>query len=148
MKLRNSLSALLIMLTLSVGCTKKLGPDESLKAFVVKSVRGEFDREELLEATTGTLRAELESLNEEEMAKYLKFEGASHESFRINLKSCEQSKCHLTYTLKYERSNEGTKTFDVELKKIAELHLVNEKWLLADVTDIKTYYEAHQPIEP
>lgn len=143
------LKALLLISSLVfISCTKKLGPDESLRDFVSKSIRGELTRDSLLEATTGDLRTELSNLDEEEMNKYLKMEGASHESFRINLKNCEGTKCFLTYTLKYEQSNEGKKTFDVELKKMAELHKVEDKWLLADVTDIKTYYEAQQPIEP
>lgn len=141
--------AVLLISTLALfSCTKKLGPDESLRDFVGKSIRGELTRDSLLEATTGDLKIELESLDEEEMNKYLKMEGASHESFRINLKNCEGDTCFLTYTLKYEQSKDGQKTFDVELKKMAELRKIEEKWLLADVTDIKTYYEAEQPIEP
>ena len=143
------LKALLLISTLAMfACTKKLGPDESLRDFVGKSIRGEFSRDSLLESTTGNLNAELANLDEEEMNKYLRMEGASHESFRINLKNCEGNTCFLTYTLKYEQSKDGQKTFDVELKKMAELRKVEEKWLLADVTDIKTYYEAEQPIEP
>lgn len=142
------LSLLIVAALIVSGCTKKLGPDESLRDFVGKSIRGELTRDSLLDATTGDLNAELASLGEEEMNRYLKMEGASHESFRINLKSCEGDTCFLTYTLKYEQSKDGEKTFDVEIKKMAELRKIEEKWLLADVTDIKTYYEAEQPIEP
>lgn len=130
------------------GCTKKMGPEESLRDFVHNSIRGNLTRDRLLSSTTGNLRDELDQLGEEEIAKYLKFTGASRESFRVNLKNCESNVCYLTYTLKYDLAKDGVKAFEVELKKMAELRLVDEKWLLADVTDIKTFYGSEQPIEP
>lgn len=139
---------LLVAIIAVFGCTKKMGPDESLRDFVHNSIRGNLTRDRLLGATTGKLRDELDQLGEEEIAKYLKFTGASRESFRINLKNCESNICYLTYTLKYDLAKDGVKTFEVELKKMAELRLVDEKWLLADVTDIKTFYGSEQPIEP
>ena len=36
--------------------------------------------------------------------------------------------------------------FSSEVKKIAELNLVTGKWLIADVTNIKTYHESLDPI--
>ncbi len=131
-----------------VSCTKKLGPEESLREFVRLSINGKMDKDTLLEATTGDLKTDLAALDEEQMSKYLRVEGASRDSFRINLSNCQPKVCFLTYTLKYEQSSNGVKTFEVELKKMAELRLEEESWLLADITDIKTYYQAEQPIEP
>lgn len=139
---------LTLFLAFSFGCTKKLGPEESLREFVRLSINGKMDKSTLLESTTGELKAELDALDEEQMGKYLKVEGASRDSFRVNLNNCQPTICYLTYTLKYEQSSNGSKSFDVELKKMAELRLVEERWLLADITDIKTYYQAEQPIEP
>jgi hypothetical protein len=34
------------------------------------------------------------------------------------------------------------------VKKIAELNLVEGRWLIADVSNVKTYHEAMHPIEP
>lgn len=139
---------LLLVLLGFFSCTKKMGPEETLREFVKLSITGKMDRSALLDSTTNPLRAELEVLGDEEMAKYLKIEGASRDSFRVNLSNCQEDTCFLTYTLKYEQSKDGVKTFDIELKKMAELKKVEQNWLLADITDIKTYYEAQQPIEP
>tara|TARA_R110000868_G_scaffold100129_4_gene275455 strand:- start:1328 stop:1765 length:438 start_codon:yes stop_codon:yes gene_type:complete len=140
---------LLCLITVfAFSCSKKLGPDESLREIVKLSISGKMSKDQLLSATTSPLRDELAALSEEDMNKYLKIEGASKDSFQINLSNCEELVCYLTYTLKYDTSKDGVKTFGVELKKMAELKKVDEKWLLADITDIKTYYEAQQPIEP
>ncbi len=139
---------LILLVSLIVSCSKKLGPEESLREFVRLSINGKMDKATLLDSTTGNLKSELDALDEDQMSKYLKVEGASRDSFRVNLNNCQPTICFLTYTLKYEQSSNGTKSFDVELKKMAELRFVEEKWLLADITDIKTYYQAEQPIEP
>lgn len=141
-------SSLIAIVLILCGCTKKLGPNESLQQFVYKSLNGQMSQSDLLELTTGDLHTALSALDETEVADYLKFEGANRESFQINLSNCENDTCYLTYTLKYERTENGEKTFDVELKKIAEMRKVEERWLLADVTDVKTYYQSAQPIEP
>ncbi len=141
---------LLIIVTI-VGlssCSKKLGPEESLREFVRLSISGKMNKGTLLDTTTGQLRTDLEALDEDQMAKYLKVEGATRDSFRVNLSNCQPKVCYLTYTLKYEQATNGVKAFEVELKKMAELRLEDENWLLADITDIKTYYQAEQPIEP
>ncbi len=140
---------LLCLITfVSTSCTKKLGPDGSVREIVKLSISGKMAKDKILSATTSPLKDELAALSEEDMSKYLKVEGASKDSFQINLSNCEETVCYLTYTLKYDTSKDGVKTFEVELKKMAEMKKVDEKWLLADITDIKTYYEAQQPIEP
>ncbi len=142
------LITILAAITLFGACTKKLGPDETLQKIVRMSLDGTMDREDILGLTTGELNAALSDLDDEEMQKYLKLEGAKRDSFKINLSNCENSKCFLTYTLKYDRMQDGIKTFEVELKKIAEMTKVEERWLLSDVTDVKTYYQSEVPIEP
>jgi SepF-like predicted cell division protein (DUF552 family) len=39
-------------------------------------------------------------------------------------------------------------TFTSEVKKIAEIVNENGNWLIADVSNIKTYHEALEPINP
>jgi hypothetical protein len=47
----------------------------------------------------------------------------------------------------YKSTTPDQAKFSTEVKKIAELHNVKGKWLISDVSNIKTYHEALNPID-
>ena len=60
----------------------------------------------------------------------------------INVKNCQPSKCFITYTLSYNRYQDGKKTDKFEVKKIAELTSPEPGvWKIASVSTIKSHIE-------
>lgn len=66
----------------------------------------------------------------------------------INSK-CESSKCIVTFIVDYtyQFKEEGTKSYKNEVKKIAEVEKVDGDWKISNVTNLKTYIEAQEPID-
>lgn len=137
------------LLLICVSCLKdNLSPEAALKSFVEARIDALVTREFILERVTGKMKQSLENISEEEFAKFADLRHVKKDSFKVLSKSCQDKVCFLTYSISY-RTTEGDKTtFSSEVKKIAEI--INEKgqWLIADVTNIKTYHEALEPISP
>jgi hypothetical protein len=70
------------------------------------------------------------------------------ESFKILSKSCQEKKCFLTYSVGYLTKKDDKTITSSEVKKIAEMIQVENKWLIEDVSNIKTYHENLEPINP
>jgi hypothetical protein len=66
-------------------------------------------------------------------------------SFKVLSKSCQENKCFLTYSISFKTTVESSH-FQSEVKKIAEIQLVDGRWLIAEVSNVKTYHEAMEPI--
>jgi hypothetical protein len=139
----------ILLLVFCLSCVKdNLSPEAALKSFVESRIDAVVTRESILERVTGKMKQSLENISDEEFAKFADLRHVKKESFRVLSKSCQDKVCYLTYSVSY-RTMEGDKTtFSSEVKKIAEV--INEKgqWLIADVSNIKTYHEALEPISP
>jgi hypothetical protein len=105
-------------------------------------------REFVLERVTGTMKQSLENISDEEFTKFADLRHVKKDSFKVLSKSCQEKKCFLTYSLAYQTSHNDKTTFTTEVKKIAEVVSENGKWLISDVSNIKTYHEALEPINP
>lgn len=126
-------------------------PEAALKDFIDVRIGNIVTRASLLEKVTGKMRASLENVSDDEFQQFADLRNVQKDSFKILSKSCQQETCFLTYSISYKTKTnaEGSTekpAFSSEVKKIAELSLVEGKWLIADVTNIKTYHESLEPI--
>lgn len=130
-------------------CLKtEMGPEAALKDFVESRIGQVVDREFILERVTGKMLVSFESMSDEDFTKFSDMKNIKTDSFKILSKSCQENKCFITYSISYFTRNENKNQFSSEVKKIAEMVLVDKKWLIADVSNIKTYHESLEPINP
>ena len=138
--------ALLFLLT---GCLEdSSSPEAALKNFVEARMGNVVTREYVLERTTGSMKQSLENISDEEFTKFADLRNVEKNSFKIISKSCQEKKCFLTYSVSYLTKDKDASKYTSEVKKIAEVLLEDGKWLIAEVSNIKTYHEALEPINP
>jgi len=125
-----------------------LSPEGTLKTFIEARMGSVVTKDFILERTTGTMRQSLENISEEEFNKFADLRNVQKDSFKILSKSCQEKKCYLTYSVAYRTKDDDKTKFTSEVKKIAEIVNENGKWLIADVSNIKTYHESLEPINP
>jgi hypothetical protein len=138
--------ATLLML---VSCLNNdLSPEAALQDFVNSRVGQVIDRQFVLDRVTGKMLQSFENMSDEDFIKFSDMKNIKADSFKILSKSCQDKKCFITYSISYFTKNEEKNQYATEVKKIAELNLVDKKWLIGDVTNIKTYHENMEPINP
>ncbi len=134
------------LLVLLIACVKdELTPEGALKTFTEARFGNVITRQFVLDRVTGKMRQSFEIMSDEDFAKFADLRSIRSDSFKILSKSCQEKKCFVTYSVSYKTKNEEA-SFNSEVKKIAELILVEGKWLIADVSNIKTYHESLEPI--
>lgn len=139
---------LLSSLFLLVSCFEdNRSPESALKDFIELRMGNVVTREAILERVTGKMRQSLENVSEEDFQKFADLRNVTRESFKIVSKSCQEDTCFVTYSLSYRTSEGDEKRFTSEVKKIAEIQNHKGKWLIADVSNVKTYHESLMPIE-
>ncbi len=122
-------------------------PETVLRDFTNARLSKVVGRDFVLAHTTGKMRVSVEAMDEKEFKVFADLRKYQKESFRIISKSCQETRCYVTYSLGY-RQTDGKKTDWVsEVKKIAEILQVEGKWLISDVSNIKTYHETSEAIE-
>ena len=137
-----------VMLLLFTGCfSKSDSPEGALKEFVDARLERIVGKDFLLDHTTGKMRVSIDSMNDEEFSKFSDLSSYKKDSFKILSKSCQEKKCYLTYSLGYKKRNDDKTTWTSEVKKIAEVLWIEGKWLISDVSNIKTYHETSVSIE-
>ncbi len=131
------------------GCLEDTSsPEAALKQFVEARMGNIVTREYVLERTTGTMKQSLDNISVEEFAKFVDLRNVVKKSFKVISKSCQEKKCFITYSISYLTKDESATKYTSEVKKIAELVLKDSKWLIAEVSNIKTYHEALEPMNP
>jgi len=123
-------------------------PEAALKNFVEARMGTLVTREYVLERVTGKMRQSLENISDEEFAQFADLRGVKKDSFKILSKSCQEKKCFITYSVGYQTIEKDKPAFVSEVKKIAEMQNEDGKWLIGEVSNIKTYHEALEPINP
>lgn len=123
-------------------------PESSLKNFVESRMGSLVTREYVLERVTGKMRQSLTNISDEEFNKFADLRNVKKDSFKILSKSCQDKKCFVTYSIGYQTMEKDQAAFVTEVKKIAEIQNENGKWLIAEVSNIKTYHESLEPINP
>jgi hypothetical protein len=137
------------LLLFLVSCLQdSMSPEAALKNFIESRVGNVVTREYILEMVTGKMKQSLKNISEQDFIKFADLRNIQRESFKILSKSCQKDICFLTYSIGYRTLNKDVGVFTTEVKKIAELVNENGKWLIADVSNIKTYHESHEAINP
>jgi hypothetical protein len=138
----------LFLLVLLTGCFESgNSPESAIKEFISLRLEKTVGRGEVLEKLTGKMKISIESMDDGDYEKFADLRQYKRESFRIISKSCQEKKCYVTYALGYRTAPDNKATWTSEVKKIAELQWVEGKWLIADVSNIKTYHESVEAIE-
>lgn len=139
---------ILILLLFSVACFDSgNSPESVLKDFVEVRLEKIANREDVIRKATGKMRLSLEAMDDKDFNLFADLRQYKKNSFRIISKSCQEKKCYITYALSYRQAPAGKTLWSSEVKKIVEVHWVDGKWLIADVSNIKTYHEAAESIE-
>jgi hypothetical protein len=137
-----------ILLFVFASCTKnELGPEAALKDFVESRIGKVIDRDFVLERVGGKMLQNFKEMSQENFDKFADMKNIKSNSFKVLSKSCEQSKCFIRYSVSYVTMIKEKAQFSSEVQKIVELIQVEKKWLIADVSNIKTYHESFEPID-
>lgn len=137
-----------LLMLIVVGCFESgNSPESALKDFIQLRLEKSVGRSELLERLTGKMKISIESMDDADYEKFADLRQYKRESFRIISKSCQEKRCYVTYALSYRTAPDKKATWASEVKKIVELQWVEGKWLIADVSNIKTYHESVEAIE-
>lgn len=121
-------------------------PEAALKDFIEIRIGNVVTRNSIIDKVTGKMKQSLANVSEDEFKQFADLRNVSRDSFKVLSKSCQEETCFLTYSISYKTKQNDKDAFTSEVKKIAELSLVEGKWLIADVTNIKTYHESLEPI--
>jgi hypothetical protein len=139
---------LLFLFLLAACVSDPTTPEIALKDFIEARMGKIASREYIAKRVTGAMKLSLEGMSEADFTKFADLRYAKKESFKIISKSCQDKKCFLTYTISFSTKQDDKQIFTSEVKKIAELQWIEGKWLIADVSNLKTYHEALEPISP
>lgn len=137
---------ILLVATLFASCTKPQGPEAVLNDYVSKLFEGKMTREEVLTYFDGALHDQIKESTQEEFEKIIDMKNHSKKNMKIILKSCEDLKCYITYILKYDQTTTDDK-YQIDVKKIVELHEIEGKWKITGVDNTKTFIEGKNPIK-
>lgn len=141
--------SILFLILMLVACQKNdKSPEAALRDFVDSRIGQVVDKEFVIERVTGKMLESFQHMSQDDFEKFADMSNIKTDSFKILSKSCQQSRCFLTYTVSYLTRQDKETRFTSEVKKIAEMVQVEDKWLIADVSNIKTYHESLEPINP
>lgn len=138
----------LVLLLLFVGCFDRGdSPEGALRDFTMARLEKIVERDFVVARTTGKMRVSVESMSDDQFKIFSDLRKYKRDTFKIISKSCQEKRCYLTYSIGYREENPAKKGWVSEVKKIAEIIWVEGKWLIADVSNIKTYHETSETIE-
>lgn len=131
---------------LIASCSKESTPELALREFVDYRFEPGQSREKLLDLSTGELHERIESMTDKELEELVNVKDLKKRNLKVLIKNCDEQICYLTYVLRYVKGEEAPKDFSIEVKKIAQVNKVEEKWLLSDVSNVKTYIESKKEL--
>jgi len=139
----------LVLLILLAACFDRSdSPEGALRDFTNARLEKIVDRDFVVSRTTGKMRVSVESMSDEEFKTFSDLRNYKKDTFKIISKSCQDKRCYVTYSLGYREGKQADQaSWLSEVKKIAEIVWVEGKWLIADVSNIKTYHETSDTIE-
>jgi hypothetical protein len=136
-----------LVLIFSFSCTKKHSPEGFLKEFISYRAKNGSNKQKVLSMLTGEAKKEVESLNEEELEKYLNLPKIKNHKVKILSKNCEsETSCFLTYVIKYAQLGKNKANFKLEVKKIAEVIQIDGKWKVGSLSNVKTYIDSQKEL--
>jgi len=129
-------------------CNQSDGPEGSLKKYIDYRFSDSQTKEGILKKTTGKMYEYISTLENNELDSFIQLNRVKRKKFKVKSKKCTEDVCFITYIVGYDHLTEGQKTFDVEVKKVAELRLVDSYWKIFDVNNVKTYMNSKEEISP
>jgi len=136
------------VLLILAGCFSSAdSPEAAITDFVNARLDKMVSRSEVLERTTGKMKVSLEGMSDEEFELFANLKDYKKQSLKIISKSCQEKKCYVTYSVGYKQVKPSRNGWSSEIKKIAELMRIEGKWLISDVTNLKTYHESSESID-
>lgn len=141
---------LLAVFTFSlIGCSPSpKTPEGLLRMYVHDVTTKKVGKDYYLKYTAGELRSDVEALAEDELEKRSYLDNVINTKVDIINENCRVETCVLTYVVKYETKSGEKSTFAAETKKLAEFIKEDKEWKIASVTNLKTFFEAKEPISP
>lgn len=143
----NKLLKVALLCTFMFACNGPDTPEAALRDFIHYRFKGSFEREKVLEKSTGPLFERIEAMNDEEFSEFSRDNLSDSFSLKVLLSKCENDKCFLTYTLAYDMNENSDASAEMEVKKIAELHKVEKTWKVADVSELKTHIQMNKQLD-
>lgn len=138
----------IVLALLFTSCFDKTDtPESALIDYVSKVSSSKQSKEFFLNRTTGNLQAQFENMSDEQFEQFTKFPNVSIPKLKILFKRCEESKCILTYTVRYHHNEKNKSVAYTEVKKTAELVKVEDSWKIAEVNNIKTFIDSKKEVE-
>lgn len=138
---------LALLFVFSACVSESTSPEGALKEFVEARIGNTVTRQFVLDRITGKMKQSFEVMSDDDFQKFADLRNVKQNSFKVLSKSCQDNKCYLTYSVSYKTDSEKA-SFNSEVKKIAEIVQLEGKWLISDVSNVKTYHEALDPINP
>lgn len=140
----------LLVLLFLVSCSYSPDSPEGLvKMFVKDTSSKSLGRDYYEKYTTGELLEAADELTDEDLENS-KMANVKKAKTNILSKKCESDeKCVVTFIVEYDYQfkDKGLKSYENEVKKIAEIVKVEGNWKLSNVTNLKTFISAQDPIE-
>lgn len=137
----------LVLIGLTFGCSKKNDPENALRDYVNYRFSTSQSKDKLLDMTSGELNLSIQQMTDEEYAQFSDVGRYKKGNLNIALKKCTETTCFITYTLKYQVMENDQKTIEAEIKKVAKLVQEKDIWKVSDVNNVKTYFDAKQPLD-
>lgn len=144
-----TISLLVVAFVLVSSCTKGAKtPDGLITMFAKDVATKKLDMDYYEKYTTGEMLNLIKETGLDEFDKKTRLVNVNDVKVKILNKTCEGSKCVITYRVKYHTKSHSEGSFESEVKKIAELEQFEKYWKLAKITNLKTYHESSKPINP
>lgn len=138
----------ILSLLLLVSCfDSEKDPEVVLKKYIDDWFSGSLSKTDVLAVTTGVLYHQISQMDEGQFKEFLAQENKQKKKLQINLKTCTETSCHITYTLTYDQKSSDYNS-SIEVKKIAELVWVDNSWKIADVSNLKTFLDYKDEVVP
>lgn len=144
---KSSMILFFIFFSFFSSCSSRKNPEEVLRNYVNYRFSGHQDKDYILKQTTGPLYDSINLQNDEDFEKFcMDVKNYRKKKFSINIQECSETHCSITYVIKYNVIKDKIKAYSIDVKKIAELELEDNKWKISDVSNIKTYIDSKQQI--
>ena len=143
---------MLMILLLIISCDETEGPEARLKSYLNLRLKGGHDKEAVMEFLTGEIREDIAKMGEEEFNQFRSLNLNVVKDIDVIQKRCRDDACFLTYTFKYAKSVFDSPpaqkdAVEVEIKKIAKLEMVNEKWRISSIDNMKSFIKFNKAID-
>lgn len=139
----------LSLVLVAFSCSKKVDPEGILRSYVkTRFEKRLVPKSELLPYLTGDFHSKIEAMDEEEFKSFTNLKDLVYKDLKIILKNCTEDICQLTYLLRYKKFEGGPEKHSVEVKNVARLVKVEDRWKIDDVLSVKTYIESKKEITP